>query len=423
MYPKVLVISGSDFLTVENQSSITLKSLFEIWPKHKLSLIVCGDFNVNRKNEDKIEKFYLSVKDISILKHIFKETRVPTAEGDNLIPVIPNESSLIFKIKRTFKLFLTDTLSLFPYESSNKLLNFINAVQPDVIYSTVENLRIITILMEIHRKFKIPFVPHFYDDFPKILFSSPFSIFYRLYFNNAVARLISQSKSCLCIGEAMCMEFSNRYNQFNFLPLMNSVEKYYGEEEPNNFINLDRKLRFCYTGGLHLKRADVIVSICKSFDYFLKNEIELYIYSSHKDWDFHKDKFSSFNFIHYRGTYKKDDFFKFTSQSDVLLHVESFDFSIRNYTRFSISTKLPEYLSTGKLILAIGPSDIASMMYLIENKAALIINDVNNLNLINEVLQYLYYGNISDVRFNAQSLFFRNHLRQDNIETLMKALS
>ena len=174
---------------------------------------------------------------------------------------------------------------------------------------------------------------------------------------------------------------------------------------------------------MHLKRADVIVSICKSFDYFLKNEIELYIYSSHKDWDFHKDKFSSFNFIHYRGTYKKDDFFKFTSQSDVLLHVESFDFSIRNYTRFSISTKLPEYLSMGKLILAIGPSDIASMMYLIENKAALIINDVNNLNLINEVLQYLYYGNISDVRFNAQSLFFRNHLRQVNIETLMKALS
>ena len=48
----------------------------------------------------------------------------------------------------------------------------------------------------------------------------------------------------------------------------------------------------------------------------------------------------------------------------MLVHVESFDNKSRQLTKLSISTKIPEYLATGKPIIAIGPREVASLEYL-----------------------------------------------------------
>ena len=62
-------------------------------------------------------------------------------------------------------------------------------------------------------------------------------------------------------------------------------------------------------------------------------------------------------------------------ETDVLVHVESFDAYCKAKTSLSISTKIPEYLSSKRLILAIGPDDIASMEYL--KNVAYCINSEN----------------------------------------------
>ena len=46
------------------------------------------------------------------------------------------------------------------------------------------------------------------------------------------------------------------------------------------------------------------------------------------------------------------------NQADVLVHVESFDDSSMGFARYSLSTKVAEYLATGKPILYYGPKDI-----------------------------------------------------------------
>ena len=52
------------------------------------------------------------------------------------------------------------------------------------------------------------------------------------------------------------------------------------------------------------------------------------------------------------------------NEADILVHVESFEPESVAITRLSLSTKIPEYLSVAKPLLAIGPSNIASMRYL-----------------------------------------------------------
>ena len=66
---------------------------------------------------------------------------------------------------------------------------------------------------------------------------------------------------------------------------------------------------------------------------------------------------------------------KKNNEADILLHVESFNEKMKKYTRLSISTKIPEYLASKRLIIAIGPVDIASIEYLKDNKAALILDN------------------------------------------------
>ncbi|MEG0474048.1 MAG: hypothetical protein RR588_17145 [Solibacillus sp.] len=46
-------------------------------------------------------------------------------------------------------------------------------------------------------------------------------------------------------------------------------------------------------------------------------------------------------------------------------------------TRLSISTKIPEYLATGKPILAIGPSTLSSIKYLKSSTDSFIIEDLS----------------------------------------------
>lgn len=54
------------------------------------------------------------------------------------------------------------------------------------------------------------------------------------------------------------------------------------------------------------------------------------------------------------------------NKANVLVFVESYDESCIEKTKYSFSTKIPEYLSLGKPILAIGPREVSSMDFLKE---------------------------------------------------------
>ena len=62
------------------------------------------------------------------------------------------------------------------------------------------------------------------------------------------------------------------------------------------------------------------------------------------------------------------------SSSDVLIHAESFDKQDKCIVWQSFSTKIVDYLSSGKCVLSIGPSDVASIDLLKKNDIALVID-------------------------------------------------
>lgn len=70
-------------------------------------------------------------------------------------------------------------------------------------------------------------------------------------------------------------------------------------------------------------------------------------------------------------------------ESDILVHVESFDLKNRLKVRQSFSTKIVDYMKRGRAILAVGPKEVASIRHLIDNDCAIYAD--NSLDLVKKI--------------------------------------
>src|SRR5690606_16737246 len=108
------------------------------------------------------------------------------------------------------------------------------------------------------------------------------------------------------------------------------------------------------------------------------------------------DKLNQYLCIKYNKAIPNDQLLERVMTSDILLHIESFRKKFKAKTLRALSTKIPDYLASGKLILAIGPSGIESIEYLRKNKAAYIISDIDKIyvSILNLIKNYETYGEL-----------------------------
>ena len=77
-------------------------------------------------------------------------------------------------------------------------------------------------------------------------------------------------------------------------------------------------------------------------------------------------------YCHIHKPIPQNEALKKQNEADILLFLEDIDGKDAKVARLSFSTKITDYLSTGKCILAIGNKDTAPMQYFIENNAAIV---------------------------------------------------
>lgn len=75
-------------------------------------------------------------------------------------------------------------------------------------------------------------------------------------------------------------------------------------------------------------------------------------------------KIGAERYIKMHGLLQPKDLKEKLNDADYLLFLESFDKNSINSTKYSLSTKIPEYLSLNKPIIAIGPPEVSSIKYL-----------------------------------------------------------
>ena len=134
-----------------------------------------------------------------------------------------------------------------------------------------------------------------------------------------------------------------------------------------NNIALDKKNTFVYAGSLYYGRELVLEKVAHAIKVYNNshenNKAFLKIYSNSMPSNKMLNMLNKDGASKFCGSLDYEQLIVEYNKASVLVFVESYDTSQIEKTKYSLSTKVPEYLSVGKPILAIGPRKIGSMEF------------------------------------------------------------
>lgn len=169
-------------------------------------------------------------------------------------------------------------------------------------------------------------------------------------------------------------------------------------------------IRLVYAGGIYLNRWKTLRKVAEVIKKINENgvKIQLHIYTANEiTTAINKSLNDGKNsIIHSSVTQKELE--RIYMQSDLALHVESFDLRNRLLVRMSFSTKIVDCLASGCAVLAICDKKQSGYLYLKEQKAAMC---AENREQIEEILSYILKNPkiISEYAKNAKRCCEKNH--------------
>ena len=267
------------------------------------------------------------------------------------------------------------SLDAFPVNIA-PVLQAVEDFQPQVIYTCAATMRIMQIVRALSDRYAIPVVVHLMDDWPQTIYSSSvLSAPLRQKTLGLLKQLYKRSRVSFAVSEGLCEKYE-AFSDVPHLPLMNPAVI----GQPPQLRKTDRP-RFLYAGALSLHRDDSLACIAEELCALRKRGIdnEFHIYAPpSQNTPAMRERFAAYG-AQLHDYVSADKVYALCRSFEVLVFTESFDPSYTRFTRFSLSTKIPEYLAAGVPILAFLPDDLFSRQYLAKNEAACVCSQQNEL--------------------------------------------
>ena len=365
-YPRLLVISNNSFSKTSNNGK-TLASFFDKYPLGKIAQLY---FYPEIPNHSYFNNYY-RVTDSDVVKSLFKNSKC----GGKIIIKADNHcydsKSGHFNFLRQLKKYdafrITRELIWKRKTWNTKEFNsWLEDFSPEVIFLCAGDSGFAyDITGYIRRGYNTKLITYITDDYilPRKTISLPWWI-RRNYIIKKMSVAVKESDLFITISSQMREVYKEIFGKDSMLAI-NATDSMKG----SYVIQKDNITTFVYTGGLHYKRYKTLNLLAKSIKRFNTNEQNkkkayLEIYSSQVPSKSILKDLNIEGASKFCGKLNSVELRQVLNTRDILVHVESFEHKSIESTRLSISTKIPEYLSTGKPVLAIGPSGIASMEYL-----------------------------------------------------------
>lgn len=411
--PKILIVSHNPLSDTQSNGK-TIASLLSNFPKESLAQLY---FTMDTPDFTICDNFF-RITDLDILKNFFllnnnigctvsKQYSKSIKKEKNTLHKnkIYNFIRNLFVLKVSFMTTIRDFIWNNSYYYSEKFENWLNEFNPDFIFFQSSNCRFaFDFVYKIAKKRNIKVIMQTTDDY----------LSYRkigLFFNYNVYKLRKAYKKIneetiliLPISEKMKNYYSKMYPN-NYYPAMNSVTPNSKSEFKFNKDNI----RILYAGNLGLNRHKTIYNLARIVNDLPNKKISIEVYSIEKPSNKILKKINSFECCKYLGSLNKEQLEAKRKESDILLHVEAFDSSNKHLTRYSISTKIPELMNSNRVILAIGPKDIASIEYLKKTNSGFVINNNNYKKMREQFINFLNTKNLDKYVKNGEKYVKKNH--------------
>lgn len=397
---KILVISHLAFNNTNNVGK-TLCCLFRDFSKEELAQLY---FSPIQPNVDKCSSYY-AIKDKDVLHSI-----IGSPAGHRNALDIKNTQALennVYKrqVKKTkFNMLLRDLLWKIGRINYKDLYLWIDVIKPDVIFLAPGNSVFpYRISRKISKDKQLPVITFLMDDFYYGYRNTGLVSYIRnVWLRKAIRESIKESTTIYSVSQEMADLYSKAFKkQIDVLYTPVDFEipelKVY-QRKKNNLV-------FLYAGSLGLERWKVLCKIAESLNNHPGSKLVVYSSPTYKEPIRELSVYKSFEF---GGFVDAKTLIEKINASDVVLHVESFNDEMIQRTLYSVSTKIPECLASGKVFLAIGNPIQAGINYLKKNEAAYVCTSLDDIEKsINEIHDPQF--DYSKYLKNANRLMQTNH--------------
>lgn len=375
-YPRVLVVNGYP-LTSKVATGLTLLSLFRDWPSSRLACLhfsalsseagVCvAEWRLGRA-DDRVLRFVLEALARVVPGH---SRGMVGASGSAGAPITHARDRVGWLRKLIGPQY---PLELSRFDVPSEVLQSVRAFAPNVIYSMLGSNRLMKLSLDLAADRAIPIVPHIMDDWLTTAYRrSILRPILRAQMARDWKRVLDRAPARLTIGRTMADEYVARYGG-SFTPFMNAVERSW-LEQPEVPAPAEPPVIFTYVGGLHLNRWRSLREIAVELEALRGEglEAELHVYTQARFAEEAK-RLDLPSVVRLKGSLDPRDVPAALRAAHVVVHVESFDSDSRLYTRYSVSTKIPECMASRRPMLAYGPGEVASVAYVDAVKAGLAV--------------------------------------------------
>lgn len=404
-----LLILSHNALSKNQSNGKTIYSLIKNVPKENIAQIYLTtdipDFDLCNK--------YFQINDFHIIKRIYNKKiqglEVKYEDIRNLnIQKEKVSKSIILEIVRSIKgtmfTLIRDSIWLLSGYRTDKLKIFIEEFKPNILlFQTSGSIFSMRLARWIANKYGIKLIMETTDDYLRLHISfNPFYYYLNFKLKYEYIALTKISENIIVISQEMFEEYKKNYNSSYYIA-MNSI---YIKDV--SIKKSDCRIKMLYSGNIGLGRWKTLLLLSSIIEDMNKN-IELEIYTLSNINYIIRQKFKKFKKTKIKGSISSKELYNIRPDYDILVHVESFNKKNKIITRLSISTKISEYLASKRAILAIGPNNIASILYLKRIKAAEIVTVLDKKKIKESIIKLLDVEYRNDLAKNGYSAAIKNH--------------
>lgn len=377
--PRILVITVASWNS--KVGSNTWSSLLKNYDSDKIANICIRD----EFPDNIICSRYFSISENKVMKSILKRN---LKTGREIKPEIPqdngedlnahNERYQKMQKKRRYSLLMARELVWkFGNWKTPEFNAFLDSFKPDIILHSMEGyIHLNNIVEYAIKRTGAKAIGYIWDD--NFTYKTSKKIGYKIYRffqRNSLKRLAKKTSGFFAISD-MTKEEADKFFGIDCVVLTKPLSC----EPKVNYDEIQYPIKAVYTGNLMIGRDRTLARIVKAAEDINNNGIKIRFDVYTKTVLSNEIKsILNCDYCQVHAPVPQKEVLEIQRKSDLLLFVEDIDGKDAKAARLSFSTKITDYLSSGKCIFAVGFNETAPMQYFIKNEAALTATNDNEI--------------------------------------------
>jgi glycosyltransferase involved in cell wall biosynthesis len=391
--PRILIF-GPPFNSFSG-GGITLTNLFKGWPKEKIAVTSTGHV-LFKVSTEVCNTYYLLgtaeqrwIFPLNLLQRPFPSGLMSFDKEEVVKIEQPAQPAKKVRYKTSVRQILVDKifypfihwLGLFHCMSEIHLTeNFkvwLSEYKPEILYLQVSSREDILFSIELCNYLSIPTVIHMMDDWPSTISKSGlFHHYWQKKIDRELKQLLNHMDLYLSISDAMTNEYKKRYSK-GFRAFHNPIEtQTWAPFCKTNFRLEADHVKILYSGRIGIGITESLIEIAHVIDTInlTWGKVKLYIQSPSSDTEV-RSRLQKFDCIVLNPAVEYSQLPFIFSQADLLVIANDFDKAGIDFLKYSMPTKVSEYMISGTPVLIYCPAETAVARFFDENECGCCVTE------------------------------------------------